>query len=376
MLLANFEVKRKEINVQVDFSIENGKKLALFGPSGAGKTTILEAIAGLVKIDTGIIKIDNKVATMNIEEKKSHRKFNLPPHLRNVGLLRQDPGLFPHMSVRDNLVYAQNIAFRKNNYRQESKITQITKELDIVSLLEKKPSALSGGQRHRVALGRLLTTDPSCMLLDEPFEALDWTSRRNLSNLVQDEIAKRNIPAILVTHDFVEAQFFGDTLAVIDKGYLLQQGEPNEIFTKPISTTVAKLIGYRSFLPLTIPKTFLKQNMILGIHPEKVIGQQLSTIDTPPKLNLEQSHKLSGPTISGLVTKRIPRLAGFEVTIAPSLYGKGQDKEVENIICHLPAWRAPQIGDPINISVIDPPIFDEKGNFISTWENLFPSGYK
>lgn len=373
MLLANFKVERRDIVVQVDFFITAGEKLALFGPSGAGKTTVLETIAGLVNIDAGTIKLNDKVLANNnpVEDSPSTHPYHLSPYLRKIGLLRQDASLFPHMTVQANLNYARNIASRHHNNKQDSKVMELSKKLGIASFLEQKPAVLSGGQRHRVALGRLLLAEPSCLLLDEPFEGLDWPTRKDLAYLVQGEIAKRNIPAILVTHDLAEAQSFGNTLGIIDEGHILQIGASDEVFTKPTSRRVAELVGYRSFLPMTTPEISPNKKLVFGLHPARAVGQTLQINASTAVTNTKQHYIVPGPIIGGYVISRIPRLGGFEVIIATDTAKQlSQDPKIENITCYLPTWETPLEGQAINITVVNPPVFNEKGEFISSWENL------
>ena len=139
-----------------------GERLALFGPSGAGKTTVLEVIAGLVAPRRALVELNGRVLTSTAPPAVA-----VPPWQRRVGLLRQDPGLFPHLSVRANLLYARSAAGRAGE------LDSLAGQLGIDGLLSAMPAQLSGGQRHRVALGRLLLAHCDALLLDEPFASLD-----------------------------------------------------------------------------------------------------------------------------------------------------------------------------------------------------------
>ena len=171
----------------------------------------------------------------------------VPPWRRQVGLLRQDPALFPHLSVRQNLTYAPGAAGRGDE------IGQIASRLGISELLGDRPARLSGGQAHRVALGRLLLAHCDALLLDEPYTGLDAALRRDLTELVRDLVAARQVPAVLVAHELDAAQAFADRLAVLDRGEILQEGSPSEVVTGPASRRVAELVGYRSFVPVRQP---------------------------------------------------------------------------------------------------------------------------
>ena len=236
MLNADVEVDRRDFAVRVAFAVAPGERLALFGPSGAGKTTILEAIAGLVLPRQGTVELGGRVLTRTSAPRRA-----VPPWRRRVGLLRQDPALFPHLSVRQNLTYAPGAATRGEE------IGQIASRLGISGLLGDRPARLSGGQAHRVALGRLLLAHCDALLLDEPYTGLDAALRRDLTDLVRDLVAARQVPAVLVAHELDAAQAFADRLAVLDRGQILQEGSPSEVVTGPASRRVAELVGYRSF---------------------------------------------------------------------------------------------------------------------------------
>ena len=230
MLDADVEVDRREFTVRAALQVAPAERLALFGPSGAGKTTLLEVIAGLVPPRHGRIELDGRVLTSTVPPVCA-----LPPWQRRVGLLRQDPGLFPHLSVRDNLCYAPSAS------PAPAELAELAGVLGIGNLLSVMPAQLSGGQAHRVALGRMLLARCDTLLLDEPYTGLDASLRRALTALVGSLVAERSVPAILVAHELADAQAFADRLAVIDRGEILQVGEPNEVVLRPASRRVAEL---------------------------------------------------------------------------------------------------------------------------------------
>lgn len=258
MLNADVEVDRRDFTVRVAFAVAPGERLALFGPSGAGKTTILEVIAGLVPPRRGTVQLNGRTLT-----RTDRPRCAVPPWRRQVGLLRQDPALFPHLSVRQNLTYAPGAAGRGGE------IGQIASRLGISGLLGDRPARLSGGQAHRVALGRLLLAHCHALLLDEPYTGLDALLRRDLTDLVRDLVAARQVPAVLVAHELAAAQAFADRLAVLDHGQILQEGSPSEVVTSPASRRVAELVGYRCFLPL--PGSATPDGSVAGVHPERVL---------------------------------------------------------------------------------------------------------
>ena len=237
MLDADVEVDRREFTVRAQLRVAPGERLALFGPSGAGKTTLLEVIAGLVRPARGRVQLGGRVLTST-----EHPKTFVPPWQRRVGLLRQDPGLFPHLSVRGNLCYGPGADPGRE-------LAQVADALGISALLPAMPVTLSGGQAHRVALGRLLLAHCDALLLDEPYAGLDASLRRSLTELVAELVDAREVPAMLVAHELAEAQAFAHRLAILDHGQLLQVGAPDEVVLRPASRRVAELVGYLGFVP-------------------------------------------------------------------------------------------------------------------------------
>ena len=256
MLDADVEVDRREFTVRAALQVAPGERLALFGPSGAGKTTLLEVIAGLVQPRRGRIELGGRVLTSTAPPVRA-----VPPWQRRVGLLRQNPGLFPHLSVRDNLRYAPSAP------RSGPELSSIASVLGIDGLLSAMPARLSGGQAHRVALGRLLLAQCDTLLLDEPYTGLDASLRRTLTDLVSSLVAERSVPSVLVTHELSDAQAFADRLAVLDRGELLQVGAPDEVVLRPVSRRVAELVGYLGFVP--------HGESVAGVHPERVMAGSL-----------------------------------------------------------------------------------------------------
>jgi len=195
----------------------------LFGPSGAGKTTVLRCIAGLDDLSSGQIVFDGEDWTKT------------PPQRRSVGYLFQDYALFPHLRVRDNIGYAAK--------RSPGVVEQVSQKLGILDLLHRWPSELSGGQQQRVALARTLARKPRLLLLDEPLSALDAATRDHVRTELAHLLRSVGIPAIVVTHDWVDALTLGDQMVVMSHGRALQTGPPEEVFTRPQHREVADIVG-------------------------------------------------------------------------------------------------------------------------------------
>lgn len=199
--------------LRANFTVEN-EIVVLFGPSGAGKTTILNSIAGLVHPDQGKIICNDQVFFQRSEDGKHE---TLPIQKRRVGYLFQDYALFPHMTVEQNICYG----FRRREYQQVCQhVDHLVSTLHIGHLLKKYPNQISGGEKQRVALARALAIQPQVLLLDEPMSALDPDTRCQC----QDELLRLHqewqIPTILVTHDRMEAERLGDRILHLNEGVL------------------------------------------------------------------------------------------------------------------------------------------------------------
>jgi ABC-type sulfate/molybdate transport systems ATPase subunit len=320
VLDADVEVDRREFAVRATLQVAPGERLALFGPSGAGKTTLLEAIAGLVQPRRARIELGGRVLTSTVPPVCS-----VPPWQRRVGLLRQNPGLFPHLSVRDNLCYAPSAP------RSGPEVSGLAAVLGIEGLLSAMPARLSGGQAHRVALGRLLLAHCDALLLDEPYTGLDAVLRRTLTDLVSLLVTERSVPAVLVTHELSDAQAFADRLAVLDRGEVLQIGPPGEVVLRPASRRVAELIGYLGFVP--------HGGSVAGVHPERVAAGALAA---------------QGLVLTGAVAACRPAGAGWEADLRV-----GETM----ITCRLPD-QPPAAGSDITVTVLDPPYFSSGGSAV------------
>ncbi len=313
----SFTVQRRDFPVAAELTIPTGEHLVLFGPSGAGKTTVIEAIAGLVRIE-GTIRLGSQVLTESGPPYSS-----IPLHRRRVGLVRQDPALFPHLTVAENIGFARRLPV------DAPAILQIGDGLGLAGMLSSLPAALSGGQRQRVALARVLASDYATLLLDEPYTGLDQSLARELTRRAVESTA--SVPSIMVTHDLDAAQSFGDRIAVLDHGRVLQVADPRTIVVRPATRRVAELVGYRGFAGLG----GLGDRRVAGIHPDRVVP--------------------------GAFPERGVVLEGAVRTCRPS--GAGHELELNTsgsvVVVRLPA--AAQIGEYLTVTALDPPFFPEAG---------------
>ncbi len=222
------------IPLDVDIACGPGELLALVGPSGAGKTTVLRAIAGLYRPLAGRIVSGNEAWF------DGAGGIMVPPQARAVGLVFQDYALFPHLSALDNVRLAMH---HRAEPERTAAAVSLLKRVHLDGLETRRPERLSGGQRQRVAVARALARDPKVLLLDEPFSAVDRMTREPLKEEIASLHRSLAIPIILVTHDLEEAQALADRISVIDRGRTLQSGTPDELRLRPASAQVARLTG-------------------------------------------------------------------------------------------------------------------------------------
>jgi molybdate transport system ATP-binding protein len=204
-------------SVDVAFTSE-GRVTGLFGSSGAGKTSLVSMIAGLVKPDRGIIAIDSAVLY------DSTARIHIPPHRRRIGYVFQDARLFPHLSVAQNLDYGRRMNRLTRDPAQESRITDM---LDIGHLLNRRPGGLSGGERQRVALGRALLSQPRLLLLDEPMGALDEERKAEILPYLKRLRDEGDVPMVFVSHDADEMRQLATQVVMLKRGRVAAFGGPD-----------------------------------------------------------------------------------------------------------------------------------------------------
>ncbi|MCI4330460.1 MAG: ABC transporter ATP-binding protein [Thermoplasmata archaeon] len=215
----------------VTFRVTEGEFLALMGPNGSGKTTLLRLIAGLDRAVSGSIRL--RGASLD----------GVPAHRRGIGLLFQDPDLFPNRSVWENVAYGPQVQ-KMSSRAVEARVEEMLELLRLRPLADRRPDQLSGGERQRAALARTLAPQPALVLLDEPFASVDAEIRLELRAEFRKVLAQRRTAAILVTHDREEALFLGDRVAVLLEGELRQTGSAEGLHRHPADEEVARFLGY------------------------------------------------------------------------------------------------------------------------------------
>ncbi len=227
----------------VSFEADQGELFTLLGPSGCGKTTTLRSIAGLERIDEGTITIDGEtVATPGASVK---------PENRDIGLVFQSYALWPHMTARENILYA----LKARDWPKDDRDSRIEEVLDLISLPEmgdRYPSELSGGQQQRIAFARAVAYEPSVLLMDEPLSNLDFKQRRRMRRLLLEMLDEVGITTIYVTHDQEEAFEISDETLVLNQGEEAQQGTPQQLYEHPQTPFVASFLGEANLFPASV----------------------------------------------------------------------------------------------------------------------------
>jgi sulfate/thiosulfate transport system ATP-binding protein len=260
---------------EVDLSVASGRLTALLGPSGGGKSTLLRIIGGLEAPDAGRIKIGGRETT------------SVPAQRRNVGFVFQHYAAFKHLSVFRNVAFGLEIRKRpKAEIRK--RVYELLELVHLEQFADRMPSQLSGGQRQRMALARALAVEPSVLLLDEPFGALDTKVRRELRDWLRRLHDEVHVTTVFVTHDQEEALEVSDEIVVINHGHIEQVGTPDDLYDKPANDFVMEFLG---------PVTTLGGRMVrphdVEIHPSRLDGTVRARVTRLQRIGFEVRAELS-----------------------------------------------------------------------------------
>ncbi len=291
----------------IDFSItiNEGDYYVILGESGAGKSIVLELIAGLFFPDSGTIYFQDKDIT-----KQSIQK-------REIGLVFQDYAIFPHLNVFENIAYPlRNKRLSKKSIKQQ--VLEIAEKVEILHLIKRKTTALSGGELQRVALARTLILKPKCLLLDEPLVSIDTKLRESLRNLLR-KLNKQGQTIIHVTHDYEEALSLASEIAVVNKGKLIQKGKPGEIFKNPKNEFVAKFTGVKNFFKAkytSVNKVLVDEKLSIRINPkEKLCEGYVMIPGETIVISAEEQKSSAINNFKGVITSMFSSRYGKEVIV-------------------------------------------------------------
>lgn len=234
-----------ELNVQ--FSAGAGIT-AITGPSGAGKTLMLNCLAGFARPDEGRILVQDQLFF------DAATRVHLEPQQRRCGYIFQDHALFPHMTVRENLRFAASTARRMKGrgLNRHRRVNELLEAFELGELAARKPAQLSGGQRQRAALARILVSEPTLLLLDEPTRGLDARLRQAFYEVLGETQQRLRAPIVLVTHDLEECFELADCVYLLDRGRVLQSGEKEAVFARPATLEIARSLGLYNIVPAEI----------------------------------------------------------------------------------------------------------------------------
>jgi putative spermidine/putrescine transport system ATP-binding protein/spermidine/putrescine transport system ATP-binding protein len=267
-----------------------GSFTSLLGPSGSGKTTLLRIIAGFIKPDQGVVTIGNNDVT------------DIPVWGRNIGMMFQSYALFPHMTI------AQNVAFglERRGIKGAAARKEVDRALEMVHLpgfADRMPKQLSGGQQQRVALARAMVIKPSVLLLDEPLSALDRRLRQEMQVELLRIQRESGLTTIFVTHDQEEALTLSDKVAILDKGRIVQIGEPETVYERPLTRFAAEFLGDSNFLTGTVENGAVRLadgTVVQTTATLPASGSNVTLAVRPEKMSIA-----SGPTDGNGLTARI-----------------------------------------------------------------------
>ncbi|KNF07919.1 molybdate ABC transporter ATP-binding protein ModC [Gottschalkia purinilytica] len=280
----------------ITLEVKDGEYFVILGPTGTGKTIILETIAGMYSPDSGYLYINNIIAN------------NIPPEDRNIGFVYQDYMLFPHLSVKENILFGLNSKKFSKSYKDRF-LNEICDILNIKYLLERSISTLSGGEQQRIAFARAIAINPKILLLDEPMSALDPNTKESFMRELKSIHKTLKTTTIHITHDFNEAMYLADRIGIMFEGQLLQVGTPEEIFYNPKSLLVAKFIGAENIFSCYIQNNiaYLENDIqIKIIHKEDGYNTHICLPSDKVKISNKKIYGKEN-TFMGYVKEIIPK---------------------------------------------------------------------
>jgi len=336
----NHTIGKKQILKNINFSLKKDSISCILGPSGSGKTSLLKLIAGLDRVQSGMIKINEKVVSSNSK--------HLPTEKRNIGFLFQDYALFPHLTVRQNLEYPIN--FKTSPHT----IDDIINLIKLPNSLNKYPHELSGGEQQRVALARSIISNPDILLLDEPFSSLDLNLREDVRDDTLHLLQKSNVSVIIVTHDPFEAMFISNHINIMDtNGEIVQSGSPAELYNNPISSYVAEFFGETNRFEGIVKNSYILTPIGKIKAPNELENQKVKVHVRPKGVKLnEQPTPVNGIKGTVMASKLMGSFSFIHLSVL------NNNNEVVHIHSHMPPDFNPKQSSAVEIEI------DERQTFI------------
>ena len=333
-------INNQKVLQNINLELEKDKIACILGPSGCGKTTLLKLIAGLEKVTTGDIIINDEIVSSNTMHLKTEK--------RKIGFLFQDYALFPHLTVKENLNFAIS-----NGKKEKHDIEEIIEIIKLPNSLHKYPHELSGGEQQRVALARSIIAQPDLLLLDEPFSSLDLSLKEEVRDDTLHLLQKSNISVLIVTHDPFEAMFISNKIYIMQKdGKNVQSGSPRQLYNEPINSYVAGFFG--------------ETNKFKGMVKNAEVQTPIGKIKTHN--NLESKEVVIHVRPQGIkLTQEQTPVNGIKGTVmASKLMGSfsfvhlsvlDHNNEIVHVHSHMPASFIPGQSTAVGIEIDDEQIY-------------------
>ena len=317
----------------VDLAVQTGALLALLGPSGGGKTTLLRVLCGFERANAGTIEIDGRCVVRD--------NLHLPTEQRRIGYVPQEGALFPHLSVAENIVFGLPRTQRRARHRVEELLKLVGLPAEYA---QRTPQQLSGGQQQRVALARALAPAPSLVLLDEPFSSLDAALRLETREAVAKALAATGATAVLVTHDQAEALSLGHEVAVLWNGQLIQRASPQTLYRQPATRELAAFIGDAVLLPGTVESGVASCALGKLTLLTSVADGRVDIMIRPEQIHLQRA--TGGGTGHDALVEAVT-YNGRDADIYLQLF----DADHSTIRARVPGHQSPAVGERVRFSI-------------------------
>ena len=338
------------IPLAVDFTCAPGQMTALVGPSGSGKSTILRSIAGLYRPGRAHVRVDAEVW------QDTAAGTHVPTWQRRVGLVPQSYALFPHMTARANVEAALG---DRDTAAAANRAGELLVLVNLHGLENRRPAELSGGQQQRVAVARALAREPAVLLLDEPFSAVDKLTRGRLYQELAGMRARLAMPIVLVTHDLDEALILADSMCLLQRGRILQQGRPLDLVHRPSTVEAARLVGQRNIFPARVIGHDATQNSTLlewrerrltaHHQPQWLAGTDVSWLVPPSRVLLHRRDRPSRGEAENPVTGTITSHVALGDTTISTVQLEGAEGRA--LTFHAPRHVAERNAIAVGVSV-------------------------